>query len=358
MEDIFDFGTCNSEDTKQQSDHILIVDGSNILFKLTSVFEPKKNETQNDDFLTRLERDLLLQTDGDNDVFAKHLEDEKYLSFKRNLFKSFLTKINMHYKAFNCTKVYLIFDVGTSWRVSYTKGEFENITPITNRIYKSNRRKDMTAQQILAYKMMKQVCSEIISFFEQHTNVKCFYKPLLEADDIISHLPVLEKHNTFVILSADGDLAQLQRFENVQVYDAHNNKMRDKIDVKWFLFEKCIRGDKSDYVRSAFPRVKTTRLEKAFIDPFEYVNIMETEWIDENKKTVKVKDAFAENILLMDLTEQPLSIKQQIKDIHEQVSSRNIKPVNKFTLGVALSEFDLDHIKDDLFNNKFMWIFK
>lgn len=355
MENVFDFG---NDVTKKTPEHILVVDGSNILFKLTSVFEPKKNESQHDDFLTKLERELLLQSDNEEEIFAKYMEDEKYLSFKRNLFKSFLTKINMHYKKFNCSKVYLIFDVGSSWRVAYTKGEFENITPITNRVYKSNRRKDMTAQQLLTYKMMKQVCGELISFFENHTNVKCFYKPHLEADDIISHLPVFEEHNTFVILSADGDLAQLQRFQNVQVYDAHNNKMREPIDVKWFLFEKCIRGDKSDYVRSAFPRVKTTRLEKAFIDPFEYVNIMETEWVDENQKTVKVKDAYEENITLMDLTEQPLIIKQQLKELYDIVISRELKSVNKFTLGVALSEFDLDHIKDDLFNNKYMWIFK
>lgn len=356
MDDMFDYGTDTDITNTIKSERVLLVDGSNILFKLSAMFE--KDTSQQDDFLTKLERELLLQTDNEDEIFAQYMQDEKYRSYKRNMFKSFLTKINMHYKKLECTKVYLTFDIGKSWRVLYTKGEFEQMIPLTNRIYKGNRRKEMTTQQLLTYKMMKHVCGEILTFFEQHTNIKCFYKPILEADDIISHLPNLEPHNTFIIVSSDGDLAQLQRFPNVIIFDAYNNKIREKIDVEWFLFEKCIRGDKTDHVRSSYPRVQTTRLEKAFNDPFDYLNLMETEWTDENKKTIKVKDAFSENQLLMDLTMQPLSIKNCIKELYENITTSQPKQVNKFTLGVALSEMDLDHMKEELFANKYIWIFK
>lgn len=352
MDDMFDYGIENSI----KSERILVIDGSNILFKLSAMFE--KDTSQNDDFLSKLERELLLQTDNEQDIFAHYMQDEKYRSYKRNMFKSFITKVNMHYKKLECSKVYLTFDIGKSWRALYTKGEFENMVPLTNKIYKGNRRKNMTTQELLTYKMMKQVCNEILAFFEKHTNIKCFYDTILEADDLISHIPVLEPHNTFIIVSADGDLAQLQQFPNVIIFDAFNNKIREPIDVKWFLFEKCIRGDKTDNVRSSFPRVKTTRLEQAYKDPFEYVNIMESEWTDVNDNTVKVKDAYAENELLMDLTKQPDSIKNKISTVHQRLISQPSISVNKFTLGVALTEFDLDHIKDDLFANKFPWLFK
>ncbi len=79
------------------------------------------------------------------------------------------------------------------------------------------------------------------------------------------------------------------------------------------MFEKCIRGDAGDNVQSAYPRVRRTRILKAYEDEYEKTNIMEHEWTlpsDDGEKKFTVKDLYKENILLMDLEAQPEDIQR------------------------------------------------
>ena len=113
------------------------------------------------------------------------------------------------------------------------------------------------------------------------------------------------------------------KHNNVRLVDpstGHDRTLKDwDNDAKLFMFEKCIRGDNGDNVQSAYPRIRRTRILKAFEDEFEKANVMGHEWPkpgckldDEGNPTefYKVKELFKENILLMDLEAQPDDIQR------------------------------------------------
>jgi hypothetical protein len=94
-------------------------------------------------------------------------------------------------------------------------------------------------------------------------------------------------------------------------------------DPKWILFEKCMRGDPSDNVFSAYPGVRTkgtknkVGLQEAFEDRdkqgYAWNNLMLQRWTDHNGEEHKVLDDYHRNVTLVDLTAQPEDIKTKIK---------------------------------------------
>ena len=98
-------------------------------------------------------------------------------------------------------------------------------------------------------------------------------------------------------------------------------------DPKWLLFEKCVRGDTSDNIFSAFPgarkkgsKNKTGMLE-AFADMerggFDFNNFMLQRWVDHNEEEHRVIDDYERNKILIDLTQQPDEIKAGIKEVFD-----------------------------------------
>ena len=87
-------------------------------------------------------------------------------------------------------------------------------------------------------------------------------------------------------------------------------------DPEWILFEKCIRGDPTDNVFSAFPGVRKTKLEEAFKDRkdkgFNWNNLMLQKWVDHDGEERRVKEEYERNRMLIDLTQQPEEIKSAI----------------------------------------------
>ena len=162
-----------------------------------------------------------------------------------------------------------------------------------------------------------------------------------------------------IIVSSDSDFVQLLA-DNVQqyngitdelltlegVFDAKGNHVVDKKtkqpkvtpDPQWLLFEKCMRGDTSDNVFSAYPgvREKGTKnkvgLREAYSDRgnkgYNWNNLMLQRWTDHNGEEHRVKDDYERNRTLIDLTAQPDEIKTVIDQaICEQVSHKDIGQV-------------------------------
>ena len=101
-------------------------------------------------------------------------------------------------------------------------------------------------------------------------------------------------------------------------------------DPKFVLFEKCMRGDASDNVFSAYPGVRTKGsknkigLTEAYADRnkqgFAWNNMMLQRWVDHNGVEHKVRDDYQRNCGLIDLTAQPNDIKEAVdKSIQESV---------------------------------------
>lgn len=112
--------------------------------------------------------------------------------------------------------------------------------------------------------------------------------------------------------------------------------MKDWID--YALFMKCIRGDKSDNIFSAYPRVReksTTKIvgiSEAFEDRitkgYNWQSFMNSTWKTPLGETKVVKECYELNKKIIDLNEIPESIKIDIdKHIKEVLNKEPIKNV-------------------------------
>lgn len=260
---------------------------------------------------------------------------------------------------------------GRSWRKDY-------YTP-----YKDNRsetRAAMTVKEAEEDKLFWETFDKFKEFVIEKTNCTVLHHPQLEADDLIAGWIQSHPEDNHVIISTDSDFSQLIS-PNVKQYNGvsgvtitHEGYFDDKgksvVDKKtklpksapnpqWLLFEKCMRGDTSDNVFSAYPgvRVKGTKnkvgLQEAFEDRdkkgYNWNNLMLQRWVDHNGVEHKVIDDYTRNVTLCDLTAQPNDIKNIIyQTILEQTTSA--KKIDQ--VGIRMMKFcnlfDLQKISDNI----------
>ena len=238
-----------------------------------------------------------------------------------------LTTLNKYFKEYKPNKVVMTFD-RPNWRKDYTKTD----KCLSKRIYKGNRRQKMTPAEKAKYEVFCEHLDEFENMMKIHTSVVCLAAPLLEADDLMAGFvqvyDALDDEAEFIVVTADCDMKQLLEYPSVRLIDPATGKDRDlsdyENDVGLFMFEKCLRGDRGDNVMSAYPRVRRTRILKAYHDDFELNNLLNETWkhpdteehpINEERPegtVFRVKDVFKENMLLMDLNSQPEHIRKLI----------------------------------------------
>jgi len=246
--------------------------------------------------------------------------------------------------------------------------------------YKRNRqatRDALTEKEQEEDKAFWEAFDELQQFFINKTNCTVLQHNEVEADDFIARW--IQNHPTdkHCIVSSDGDFHQLIN-ENVSqyngimgqlithegVFDDRGNPIMDKKtkepkqigDPAWILFEKCIRGDTSDNVFSAFPgaRKKGTKnkvgMMEAFADRdnkgFNWNNFMLQRWVDHENIEHRVLEDYERNKILIDLTQQPDEIKEKLDvAIVEQVQKDP-----KAQVGIQLMRFcgkwDLQRVVD------------
>jgi 5'-3' exonuclease len=201
--------------------------------------------------------------------------------------------------------------------------------------------------------------------------------PQLEADDLIAGWVQSHPNDNHIIISTDGDFAQLIA-PNVKQYNGVSNtiithegyfddkKRQPIIDKKtkepkaapnpaFMLFEKCMRGDKSDNVFSAYPgvRVKGTKnkvgLIEAFADKdtkgFNWNNMMLQRWVDHNGEEHRVLDDYNRNVVLCDLSAQPAEIREIINNTIAEVEPKEVSQVG-MRLMKFCAKWDMQRIAD------------
>ena len=204
------------------------------------------------------------------------------------------------------------------------------------------------------------------TFISEKTNCTVLQHPELEADDLIAGFIQAHPADHHTIISSDTDFHQLLAENVVQyngvadelhtikgIFDKKGNAVLDKKtkepkkipDPKFILFEKCMRGDPTDNIFSAYPGVRTkgsknkVGLEEAFSDKdkkgYNWNNLMLQRWVDHNGVEHKVLDDYQRNVTLVDLTEQPADIKAKIQD----TISVAIKPKNHPMVGAQFLKF-------------------
>ena len=262
----------------------LVIDISNIIFRTASVMVSKH---------------------GDGDI------DELIGITLHTTFNS----VNKWFKKYHPDKFVFAFEGMNNWRKEYSANK-----TLRKILYKGNRVKDPTMEHFgEVVQAFKEIC-------ETHTSIICLSEPGTEADDMIAGY--VQKYeddpdHEIIIVSGDKDFIQLLRRPNTFLVNSDDGKLRNqpncKIyydDVNYFLFEKCIRGDKGDNVHSAFPRVRETKIKQAYTDDFFRLSFMDEKWkgiFDGQELEVRVGDLFEENRVLMDLWMQPPEIREKIQ---------------------------------------------
>lgn len=277
-----------------------------------------------------------------------------------------LSSIKKAWQDFDADHVVFCLE-GRSWRKDFYEP------------YKRNRkeaRAAMTAKEEEEDRVFWEIFDEFKNFVSEKTNCTVMQHPQLEADDLIAGWVQQHPGADHVIISTDGDFAQLIA-PNVKQYNGvsnttitHEGYFDDKgapvIDKKtklakpapnpaFMLFEKCMRGDTSDNVFSAYPGVRTkgTKNKVGLIEAFEdkdnkgfnWNNLMLQRWTDHNGVEHRVLDDYNRNVTLCDLTAQPDDIKNII-----DFTIAGVEPKNVSQVGMRLMKFcarwDMQRIAD------------
>jgi 5'-3' exonuclease len=246
---------------------------------------------------------------------------------------------------------------GRSWRKDYYKP------------YKANRaetRAAMTVKEQEEDKLFWETFDVFKDFVINKTNATVLQNPVLEADDLIAGWIASHPDDDHVIISTDSDFHQLiapnvKQYNGVaetltthegifdkkgkMVKDTKTGEPKDIPNPEWILFEKCMRGDTSDNVFSAYPGVRTkgTKNKIGLTEAFEdrnskgwaWNNMMLQRWVDHEGVEHRVLDDYERNRRLIDLKHQPDHIKQVINE----TISNNAKAKSIDQVGIRLLKF-------------------
>ena len=248
-------------------------------------------------------------------------------------------------------------------------------------LYKMNRLErlqNMSPAEIETQEDLKDCFeNDFIPFITDKTNISVIGYKNAEADDIVSCFIKNHNEDLNIIVSSDNDYVQLLS-DNVLIYntmedrivtkdgilDVTHNKllkftlkdgkitisksdcivgkndlptpMKDWID--YALFMKCIRGDKSDNIFSAYPKIreKSTSKNVGIIDAFKdrvdkgynWQSFMNSTWKTPLGETKIVKECYETNRKIIDLNEIPEDLKENInkhiQEVLEQEPKKNV----------------------------------
>jgi 5'-3' exonuclease len=246
---------------------------------------------------------------------------------------------------------------GRSWRKDYYEP------------YKKNRavaRAALTEKEAEEDRLFWETFDTLKTFLGEKTNCTVLQHNELEADDLVAGWIQSHPQDHHTIVSSDTDFHQLLA-DNVNQYNGiadelhtiqgiFDKKGKAVIDKKtkeakvipnpqWILFEKCMRGDPTDNIFSAYPGVRKAGsknkvgLQEAFADKdskgFAWNNLMLQRWTDHNDVEHRVLDDYNRNRVLVDLTAQPDDIKVKIAETIAAGSA----PLNRPMVGAQFLKF-------------------
>lgn len=257
---------------------------------------------------------------------------------------------------------------GRSWRKDYYEP------------YKKNRavaRAALTETEQEEDRLFWEAFDDLQKFLLERTNCSVLRHERLEADDLIAGWIQSHPADQHVIISSDSDFHQLLAHNVVQyngvadelhtlagILDKKGNLVIDKKTKEpkkipepgWILFEKCMRGDASDNIFSAYPGVRTkgtknrVGLLEAYQDKsakgFAWNNLMLQRWTDHNGDEHRVLDDYERNRMLVDLTSQPEDIRAIMTDtIQRHVSHKQVPQIGLHFMKFC-GKYDLKKISE------------
>lgn len=260
-----------------------------------------------------------------------------------------LSSINKVAKQFDADHVIFALE-GRSWRKDFYPR------------YKANRKVAAMAKTEAEQEedeLFWEVFDEFTKYLAEQTNCSVIRHEQAEADDVIARWIALHPEDNHTIVSSDTDFVQLladnvQQYNGISdelhtlegIFDGKGQRVLDKKtkepkeipDPQWLLFEKCMRGDPTDNVFSAYPgvRKKGTKNKVGLLEAYEdknkkgyaWNNLMLQRWTDADGVEHRVLDDYERNRKLIDLTQQPDDILELVDTaIREQISHKDIGQV-------------------------------
>jgi 5'-3' exonuclease len=235
--------------------------------------------------------------------------------------------------------------------------------------YKKNRIVDamsVTEEEKAESEMFWDTYEKFTTYIREKTNVSVLRHERAEADDLIARFIHLHPNDTHYIISTDSDYVQLITDKVFQyngvanelitlngylkdtgrpILDKKTKQPKLLEDPQYLLFKKCMRGDSSDNVFSAYPgvREKGTKNKVGLIEAYEdrmkqgfsWNNLMLQRWLDHENVEHRVKDDYERNRMLIDLTAQP----QEIKDAVDESIRIGVRTTTTPQVGIHFMKF-------------------
>lgn len=192
--------------------------------------------------------------------------------------------------------------------------------------------------------------NQIISEFKKNLTWKTVEVPGAEADDIIAVLgKTFGNYEPTLVVSTDGDFAQLQKYSQVAQWAAAQKKFLVVDDPKTALHLKILNGDKGDDI----PNILSPN--NSFTDGIRQKCITENvtnEWINNQKEMMaKYKNRYDENRELIDFDCIPDQVTNNILEAYDNAPVNGIQTLYKFFIASkmprALEDIDLFKVKAD-----------
>lgn len=298
-------------------------------------------------------------------VVRGNLEDKVGMSIH-----TILGSVRKAWKDFNGSHVVFALE-GRSWRKDHYAPYKRN---------RSDARAALSPKEAEEDRVFWETFDQFKEFITDKTNTTVLHHPQLEADDLIAGWIDLHPNDNHVIISTDGDFAQLiapnvRQYNGVMgittthegYFDEKGKPIKDKKtgevkpapDPEWLLFEKCMRGDTSDNIFSAYPGVREkgsknkVGLREAFGDRntkgYNWNNLMLQRWVDHEGQEHRVLDDYTRNKLLCDLRAQPSEIRDLIFDvINEHINTGKDIPQVGIRLLKFCATYDLQKISEQV----------
>jgi hypothetical protein len=190
--------------------------------------------------------------------------------------------------------------------------------------YKANRKKTRDKSEMdwnAIFQALNTIRDELKTFFPY----KVIQIETCEADDIIGVIAheegtELNMGEPILILSGDKDYIQLHKYANVKQYDPVRKRWISNANPEKYLAEHIIKGDAGDGI----PNVLS--VDNAFVMGIRQRPITQkrlAEWADINNMDDEVKRNYMRNKALIDLSEVPKGMKEEILSIWSEENGKD-----------------------------------
>lgn len=245
-------------------------------------------------------------------VFSQNKSDKIEEDFLRHIILNSLRMYNLKYRD-KYGKMVIACD-GGSWRKDYFPQ------------YKAARRKNRE-ESTMDWKEIFRVLNKIKSEIIEHLPYAVIQTDKAEADDVIAALvestQEFGNYEPVMIISADKDFIQLQRYDNVAQWSPMTKKLITDKNPRRYLMEHVLKGDSGDGV----PNVLS--VDNTFTDAIRQTPLRATkidEWIAADKagqlEKVMPEETYRNyirNRTVIDLERVPVEVRDAI--IKEYIST-------------------------------------